>query len=136
MQDMENANCPTEKRNPDRRPVVEWVFGLISGCGVVALIGFLGWQAVYSASAPADLSVRVLDVHQGTQSSIVDFEVENRGDRAASSVTVQAQSPDRGVRYVEFDHVAPHSVQRGSFAVPAGVSEGDLVIEIGGHTVP
>ncbi|WP_294923409.1 hypothetical protein [uncultured Paracoccus sp.] len=117
---------------PQERPAVEWVFGILSGCGVVLLLAYLGWQALFSSSHPPELTVSLVDIGP----RVATIEVANGGDRAALAVTVLAGAGDGPPRVVEFDHVAPHSTRRGAFGVPPGLQAGDLRLEIGGFAEP
>ncbi|WP_147482387.1 hypothetical protein [Paracoccus siganidrum] len=120
------------------RPAVEWIFGLMSGCGVLALMAYLGYQALFSSSRPPELVVSVIGVEQADGASIATFEIANHGDRAAAAVSVLAGTKvsETAWRRVEFDYVAPRSVRRGAIAFPAAILSGDVGIEIGGYTEP
>ncbi|WCR18745.1 hypothetical protein [Paracoccus alcaliphilus] len=118
--------------NTGKRPLAEWIFGLLSGCGIAALILFLSWQALFSSSHAPDLVVSVIGVERKGDANIATVEVANHGDRAASAVTVLAE----GQRVVEFDYVAAHSIRRGAVGLPGGWSAGDPSIGIGGFAEP
>lgn len=118
--------------NTGKRPLAEWIFGLLSGCGIVVLILFLSWQALFSSSHAPDLVVSVIGVERKGDANIATFEVANHGDRAASAVTVLA----KGQQVVEFDYVAAHSIRRGAVGLPGGWSAGDPSIGIGGFAEP
>lgn len=122
----------TPRPEPPERPAVEWIFGIASGCGIVLLLAYLGWQALFSPSHPPELTVSLVGIGQG----VATVEVANRGDLAASEVTVLAGAENRPPRMVQFDYVAPHSIRRGTFAVPPGLDTQDLHLEIGGFVEP
>ena len=118
--------------NTGKRPLAEWIFGLLSGCGIVVLILFLSWQALFSSSHAPDLVVSVIGVERKVDANIVTFHVANHGDRAASAVTVLAE----GQRVGEVDYVAAHSIRRVAGGLPVGWSAGDPSIGIGGFAEP
>lgn len=133
-------NEKEQTRSEKARPAVEWIFGSVSAAVVVGLVLFLGYQALFGDNRPPELSVSFEGVDQFDNGTVVMVAVANRGDEAASAVTVYASAPDASGRasqkQIEFDHIAAHAVRRGAFVFPGSISSDALQFEIGGYTEP
>ncbi|KRB53446.1 hypothetical protein ASE04_29590 [Rhizobium sp. Root708] len=68
---------------------IEWVTGLISAIIVVAVILWIGKDAVTDLDTSPDLTGNVLHVDQRSSGYQVQFEISNSASATASQVTVQ-----------------------------------------------
>ncbi|MFV3131572.1 hypothetical protein [Niveispirillum sp. KHB5.9] len=120
------------------RPVIEWVFGLASGVAVLCLVAFLGYQALFAVNGPAELAVAIERIERLDNGTLVTVAIVNRGDEAATGVTVNATLAPRDIpdKQITLDYVAAHAVRRGMFHFPQPVQAGSIDIQIGGYTEP
>lgn len=118
------------------RPLVEWICAALSSILVLGLVAFLGHDAIFGGTRPADIVVSIDEVERLDSGTMVMVTVANRGDKAAASVTVNASlaettAPDK---QIEFDYIAAHAVRRGAFLFPHAVKPEALDIQVGGYT--
>ena len=117
------------------RPLIEWVFGAISGVLVAALLLFLAYEALLATAQPPELVITMENAQVGDNATTVTVAAANRGDEAAAGVIVYA-AHDGARKQIEFDYIAAHAVRRGVFVFPAGIPVEQLVLEVGGFTEP
>ena len=133
-------NDKEQNRSDRSRPVIEWIFGSVSGAVVVGLVLFLGYQALFGDTRPPDLFVSIEGVQELDNGTVVTFAVANRGDKAVSAVTISAAAADASEgaseKQIEFDYIAAHSVRRGDFVFPGPVAGESLRIGCGGESEP
>lgn len=136
----EQVSKETQEESDRRTPVIEWVFGAVSATLVAGLVFFLGYQALFGDARPPHLEVSIERIERIDNGVVVIIAIANRGDEAASAVTVYASAPDISgsalQKQVEFDFVAAHSKRRGAFMFSESVTTDDLHIEVGGYTEP
>lgn len=118
-----------------RRPLIEWVFGLLAGCAVLALLAFLAFQALFASSRAPELVVTVTRIERQGAQSLVHFQLANRGDRAASAVGIRVGARQAQWHSVEFDYVAPHSQRQGAVVLPAELAD-QASIHVSGFAEP
>jgi len=128
-------------RRLPKRPLIEWIFGAVSAGLVVALVGFLAWEAVFAGSRPPELVLELTSVEPAGNGTTVKIAIANRGDEAASAVIVQASAQDASggeplQKQIEFDYVPGHGTRYGAFIMPGKVAAEGIRIEIGGYAEP
>jgi uncharacterized protein (TIGR02588 family) len=130
----------SDQNTPDSRPVIEWVLAAISACAIALLVGFLVFQALFGESRPAALAVLSRQAQATESGTLLWVEIANTGDRAAAGVRVLARAPGappaEGLKHIEFDYLAPHSVRRGAFTYAAGLDPAGIEIAIEGYVEP
>lgn len=129
-----------QKYNPASRPLIEWAIGAVSAALLLLLLSFMARQALFHDSTPPALMVRVTDIRQTVHGTVVSVLVENRGDKAASAITVGATRKAEGEessKEIEFDYLAGHSSRRGEFVFPDKDLRQDMVeLEVNGSVEP
>lgn len=122
------------------RPVTEWLFGLASAVLVLALLVFLAYQALFAESAPPSFEVSVEKVERRGEATWVTVAVANRGDKAASAVTVTATPLDAlaggSSQQIEFDYIAANGIRRGAFMFAEPATADQLDIAVTAYTEP
>ena len=118
-----------------KRPLVEWIFGLLAGCAVLVLLAFLAFQALFASSRGPELVVTVTRIEQQGALSVVHFQIDNHGDQAASAVSIRVGAGQAQWHGVEFDHVAPRSRRQGALALPAEMVD-EFSIHVSGFAEP
>lgn len=119
------------------RPAAEWAVGAVSAILVACLVLYLGGQALFGETRPADLHASIEDATALDDATRVTVTVGNRGDEAAFAVTVLATGADAAVtRSIEFDYVAAHATRRGTLVFPGRLEADEIRVVIGGYTGP
>lgn len=125
----------------ERRPGVEWVFGLLSALLVAGLAGFLAYQAAFGENRPPDLSASIERLERSGTGTLVMVMVVNHGDEAAADVGVEAVVGSAGTdavrKEIRFDYVAARAIRRGAFVVERrDVDAGDVALRVQGYAEP
>jgi uncharacterized protein (TIGR02588 family) len=119
---------------------IEWLTGLISIVIVLAIAGWILFEAATTADRPPELSAQVLSVEPVASGWRVMIEVRNRGDQAAAAVDVKAAllDGDAEVEQAEttFDYVAAGSTSRGGLHFTRDPAQFRLQIMPSGFTEP
>jgi uncharacterized protein (TIGR02588 family) len=96
---------------------IEWIIGGVSAAVVVAMIGFILYQALAVAVLRPELSVVAEGVVPTAGGFMVEFRAVNGGDATAAAVKVEGRlsSGERTVeaREVTLDYVPRRSEQKG-----------------------
>ncbi|WP_065377150.1 hypothetical protein [Ensifer adhaerens] len=108
---------------------IEWLTGSVSAIGVIALIGWVGFEAATQSDGAPDLSVKTISSASRDGGYLVMFDVENAADRTAADVVVRGEitAGNTVVETVEItlDYVPMHSRTRAGLIFrnePAGRS--------------
>ncbi|HEV7310338.1 TIGR02588 family protein [Ensifer sp.] len=110
---------PSKSRSVERRKAhwVEWLTGSVSALVIVALIGWITFEALTQSTAPPDLAVTVISIEKRAGGYLVMFDAENTADRTAAGVVVRGEimDGDAVVETVEttLDYVPMQSSARG-----------------------
>lgn len=86
-----SASGHRETGNPH---VLEWLTGMVSAACVLAMIGWIGVQAIRQRDDAPDLSVRVVRQEARSGGYQVEFEVSNAASATASQVLVRGELLD------------------------------------------
>jgi uncharacterized protein (TIGR02588 family) len=126
-----------EQMRPHR---IEWFTGILSSLLVLAITGWMLFEATTSSDRPPELSARVIATEAVSPGWHVMIQVENTGDQAAADVKVKAtlRSEDTQLEEAEltFDYVAAGSTSRGTMIFVNNPSAGLLEIVPTSFTEP
>lgn len=119
---------------------IEWATGLIATVMILAMIGWLLFEAATTRDLPPELSAKVLDIAPLSSGWRVMIEVRNDGDQAAAAVDVKATLTDGDTTVEEaqttFDYVAAGSTSRGGLIFKQDPSAFGLEVVPTGFTEP
>jgi uncharacterized protein (TIGR02588 family) len=122
-----------------QRPYIEWAVGIVSATLVASLAAYLLYEAAFGTMMPADIRITTESIEAADGGVQARIAIRNHGDKAASGVVVMTTSmgaDSLGIRQIEFDYIAGHSVRYGVIALPRETSTSDLRIVIGGYVEP
>ena len=116
----------------------EYVIGAIGALLVVALLAFLGHQAVVRRTGP-ELSVEVTRVDAGPTGYAVHVEVTNHGGTTASGVVVSGRltrgGPPVDSATTTVAYVPPDSTRTAALVFDEDPSPGRLTVGVDGYAV-
>lgn len=119
---------------------IEWATGLIATVMILAMIGWLLFEAATTRDRPPELSAKVLDVAPLSSGWRVMIEVSNDGDQAAAAVDVKATLTEGDAMVEEaqttFDYVAAGSTSRGGLIFKQDPTSFGLEVVPTGFTEP
>lgn len=128
-------------RRGKRSAVMEWVFGAIGFALTLAIVGFVGWQAVSpDREAPPDIEVAVERISPVGAGYVVEVVAHNRASQTAKGVEVEGVLT-RGGEESEtgsftFDYLPGGSSARGGLHFSADPAAGELQLRTLGHSRP
>ncbi|WP_440980703.1 TIGR02588 family protein [Shinella sumterensis] len=119
---------------------IEWLTGVISTLLVLAMLGWLSWEAVMRPTTPPDLSIHVVSTERAASGYRVAFDIANTGTTTAAAVTVIGRIIQDG-RVIEenpvvFDYVAAQSKTEGAIFFRNDPATGEMSIAPAGYTSP
>jgi uncharacterized protein (TIGR02588 family) len=118
----------------------EWIAAVASSLLVLAVVGYLLYDAVARPDTPPAMEVRADTVLRAGGVWLVEFSVHNRGHRTAADVHVQGELRE-GERTVEsgeaaVDYVPGESVRRGGLYFRADPRAYRLELRASGYQEP
>lgn len=130
----------SKSADPIRPHWVEWLTGLASTTIVVAMIGWMAYEAMTNADRPPEIAAQILTIDPLPSGWRVMIEVRNSGDQAAAAVEIKGSLLD-GTTAIEeagmtFDYVAAGSTSRGGLVFVNNPSLHQLQIVPSGFTEP
>jgi uncharacterized protein (TIGR02588 family) len=119
---------------------IEWATGLVSALMVLALIGWVTFDAVTKEQAPPDFTIEAQTAELISGGYRVRFEVTNSATTTAAGVTVRGEIRD-GDSVVEdaevvFDYVAAESKASGALIFARDPGSQQLQLRAVGYTDP
>ena len=119
---------------------IEWIVGGVCGVLVLAMIGYILYEAIRVTSSLPELSVMADNVKPTGGGFRVEFRAINDGDATAASVKVEGQlmSGDRIVETsdVTLDYVPLHSEQKGGLIFRNDPRQHRLEVQVKGYMEP
>ena len=119
---------------------IEWLTGIVSTVLVLALMSWIGRDAVLADSRPPDLSVRMLQIEQAGALYRVDIELQNSGPSTAASVRVVGKVTPQNVpsetAEVTFDFAPAESRTKGALYFRTDPRSNPLELMPSGFTEP
>ncbi|HWL68497.1 MAG TPA: hypothetical protein VNS22_08950 [Geminicoccus sp.] len=98
-------------------PLLEWVAAGLGAAVAIFIVGYLAWDGLTGADAPADLVIRVDGVEAATAGFRVDLIITNLGGETAAEARIAvtaATGEEQEAGEITFDYVPGHSSRRGS----------------------
>lgn len=137
----DRSGASGEKKGQPRSPVLEWIFGGVGLVLTLAMLGFIGWQAVTQGNGmPPWIEVRVDRVAPAGDAYVVEIVARNRSPRTAKGVEVEGVlAPPGGeseTSSVTFDFIPGGSSVRGGLHFSSDPAAGDLQLRTLGHSHP
>jgi uncharacterized protein (TIGR02588 family) len=119
---------------------VEWTTGVVSLLLVLALLGWIGREALVKDSSAPDLRIDVTGISQSGALHRVEFELINDASYTAAAVKVvgelRGQNGDVEISDVTFDYAPAESRTRGGILFRGDPQAGTLTIRPAGYTEP
>lgn len=127
----------TEADNPHW---MEWVTGLASAGLIVALIGYVGWNAVTETMAPPEFAIEATGMARVTGGYRITFDIENRANTTAAAVIVRGELKrgDESLETVDvtFDYVPGESQSSGAILFASDPGSAQLTLRAIGYSDP
>ena len=123
-----------------KQDVFEWIAGGVSAVLTLAMIGFIGWQALTADEGIPRLTVEIQAVEPVAGGWHVRFRAVNTGDATAANVAVEGQLKSGGT-VVEtgegsIDYVPANSAHSGGMFFSRNPAEHEMAIRARGYQVP
>ena len=120
-------------------PLLEWCAAALGALLLLGTIGFLTWDAFNGRDLPPDLRVTPGAVKLTAGGYLVQFRVENAGDRPAAQVEVEGRLQAAGeeeTATASFDYVPAGSGRSGGVVFSADPRQGRLTLSAKGYSDP
>ena len=119
---------------------IEWLTGLVSAALVIALIGWVGYEAATGSETPPDLTVEQGKVENVSDGYRVQFAIRNSAPTTAAAVVVRGEIRDRDTvvedAEISFDYVPAQSQARGALFFETDPSGKAVTVRAVGYTDP
>jgi uncharacterized protein (TIGR02588 family) len=117
--ELRSRSDSAKRQESNAIPVWEWVSAAIGLVIVLAVLGFLLYEAVGGSRLPPDVSLSIDSVAQSTNGYLVKLTAINRGGSTAEGVIVEGELRN-GNELIErsqttLDYLPPHSKKRAGF---------------------
>lgn len=119
--------------------MLEWCAAALGALLLLGTIGFLTWDAFNGRDLPPDLRVTPGAVKLTAGGYLVQFRVENAGDRPAAQVEVEGRLQAAGeeeTATASFDYVPAGSGRSGGVVFSADPRQGRLTLSAKGYSDP
>ncbi|WP_137134735.1 hypothetical protein [Rhizobium sp. FKY42] len=127
----------TETGNPHW---IEWLTGIVSTVLVLALLSWIGREALVADSKPPNLTVKILRIEQAGALYRVDIELENSGPSTAAAVRVVGKVTPQSVlsetAEVTFDFAPAESRTKGALYFRTDPRSNPIELTPSGFTEP
>ena len=119
---------------------IEWATGTVSALLVVAMIGWIGLEALMEEDLPPEFSVAITGRAAVEGGHRVEFEILNKANQTAAAVVVRGEVLDGGKAVEEaditFDYVPAESTASGAIMFLQDPGEREIRIRALGYTDP
>jgi uncharacterized protein (TIGR02588 family) len=124
-----------------KKPVLEWLAASIGLVLTIALLGFIGWNAIQQQQEHApEISVRVESVAQSGKGWLVRFAVRNAAPSTAAAVRIEGELRRPGAEMetsaVTLDYVPGGSELKGGLMFAHDPRQGRLTLRPLGYVEP
>ncbi len=120
--------------------VAEHLAGALGGLLVLALLGFLAYQALGARETPPELAVVVTRVEEAGAGWTVSFQAVNSGGHTAEAVQIEGavlrdgHPVDQASSTIAY--LPPHSSRAGALVFSTDPASGDLRVSAVGYRLP
>lgn len=119
---------------------VEWLTGLVSAILIVAMLGWVGWEAVSEDDMAPEFGIEITARSAVEGGYRVEFDIINTATRTAAAVMVRGEMRD-GDNVIEqadisFDYVPAQSKASGALFFTHDPDQAQLTIRAIGYTDP
>lgn len=119
---------------------LEWLSGLVSAALILALIGYIGWNAVTEEMEPPEFAIEATGMGRVSGGYRITFDIENRANTTAAAVIVRGELA-RGEETVEtvdvtFDYVPGQSQSSGAILFSTDPGSARLTLRAIGYADP
>lgn len=123
-----------------QRPAAEWAVGVLGAVVLIAVVGFLAYQAAAVRDGPPNLRVPVIQVDEQGPPYVVTVRVHNGGGRTAEDVQLAGELA-RGDTTVEqasatARYVPPHSHRKALLVFRTDPDTATLNVKAAGYSLP
>lgn len=128
------STSQTDNKSDTHR--IEWILGACAALVILAIIGFLGFEAISRTGGRPELSLHVVDQRNTEIGREIVIEVRNDGQATAASVEVAGTTDGRFWRQVTLDYAPAQSRREVTLILSAGTSGEPVQVEIAGYVEP
>lgn len=119
---------------------IEWATGVVSALVVLAMIAWVGWEALRKDGLPPEFSIAVTGRTPVEGGYRVEFEITNKATTTAAAVVVRGEILDGGDAIedadVTFDYVPAESKSSGAMLFSRDPGAREVRIRAIGYTDP
>lgn len=124
----------------DQISLAEWAVAVFGALIVIALIGFLVYDALRDENQPPLLETSIESIEPSGDAYLVEFLVQNSGDATAAGVTIEAELRDGSAALethtTTLDYVPAHSRRAGGVLFARDPAAFDLEVRATGYQNP
>lgn len=124
----------------DQISLAEWAVAVFGALIVIALIGFLVYDALRDENLPPLLETSIESIEPSGDAYLVEFLVQNSGDATAAGVTIEAELRDGSAALethtTTLDYVPAHSRRAGGVLFARDPAAFDLEVRATGYQNP
>lgn len=124
----------------DQISPAEWAVAVFGALIVIALIGFLVYDALRDENLPPLLETSIESIEPSGDAYLVEFLVQNSGDATAAGVTIEAELRDGSAALethtTTLDYVPAHSRRAGGVLFARDPAAFDLEVRATGYQNP
>lgn len=132
-----------KEKEADQRqqpPIWEWLLAAVGLVIVSLAIGTIVYRAVTQDSSPPDIQITVKTVSEKAGGFLVEFEVHNQGNQAASAVNIEGELRSNGVavetKTMSMSYSPPNSKRSGGLIFAKDPKLYDVKIAAVGYENP
>ncbi|MDP9840053.1 uncharacterized protein (TIGR02588 family) [Neorhizobium huautlense] len=119
---------------------VEWATGIVSAVLVVAMLGWVGYEALTDKDGPPEFRITITGIAPVSGGHRVEFDIANRATRTAATVNVRGEILD-GSRTAEdaevvIDYVPAQSKSSGALIFREDPGRHEILIRAVGYSDP
>lgn len=122
------------------RPAAEWMVGVLGALALIAVLGFLAYQAAAVRDGPPKVRTPVIETDEQGPPYVVTVRVQNAGGQTAQDVQIAGEltRDDATVEQASASarYVPPHSHRRASLVFRTDPDTATLEVKTAGYSLP